>query len=115
MYTEGQIITKEEHVEFANWTNANGGKFYSEPNGDGVYTVRKVVVVEPTTEEKTQLRIEELKSLLISKDYWTSKRADGEYSEEEWAKKVAIRRAWRAEINELEKTLTKTKESAIVE
>ena len=44
MYTEGQIITKEEHVEFAIWTNANGGKFYSEPNGDGTYTVREVVL-----------------------------------------------------------------------
>ena len=54
MYTEGQIITKEEHVEFANWTNANGGKFYSEPNGDGTYTVREVVVVEPTIEEKNE-------------------------------------------------------------
>lgn len=54
MYTEGQIITKEEHVEFANWTNANGGKFYSEPNGDGTYTVREVVVVEPTIEEQNE-------------------------------------------------------------
>lgn len=54
MYIEGQVITKEEHVEFANWTNANGGKFYSEPNGDGTYTVREVVVVEPTTEEKNE-------------------------------------------------------------
>ena len=54
MYIEGQVITKEEHVEFANWTNANGGKFYSEPNGDGTYTVREVVVVEPTIEEKNE-------------------------------------------------------------
>lgn len=54
MYTDGQIITKEEHVEFANWTNANGGKFYSEPNGDGTYTVREVVVVEPTIEEQNE-------------------------------------------------------------
>lgn len=54
MYTDGQIITKEEHVEFANWANANGGKFYSEPNGDGTYTVREVVVVEPTIEEKNE-------------------------------------------------------------
>lgn len=54
MYTEGQIITKEEHVKFAIWANANGGKFYSEPNGDGTYTVREVVVVEPTIEEKNE-------------------------------------------------------------
>ena len=54
MYIEGQVITKEEHVEFANWTNANGGKFYSESNGDGTYTVREVVVVEPTIEEQNE-------------------------------------------------------------
>lgn len=54
MYTEGQIITKEEHIDFAIWTNANGGKFYTEPNGDGTYTVREVVVVEPTIEEQNE-------------------------------------------------------------
>ena len=54
MYTDGQIITKEEHIDFANWTNANGGKFYSEPNGDGTHTVREVVVVEPTIEEQNE-------------------------------------------------------------
>lgn len=47
-------------------------------------------------------RVAELKALLASKDYWTSKRADGEYTEEEWAEKVAQRKAWRDEINMLE-------------
>lgn len=61
-----------------------------------------VAIPEPTEYEKAQARIAELKDLLDSKDYWTSKRADGEYTEEEWAEKVAIRKAWRAEINELE-------------
>lgn len=70
---------------------------------------------QPTEYEIAQARIAELKALLDSKDYWTSKRADGEYSEEEWAEKVATRKAWRAEINELEKVLTKTEESAIIE
>lgn len=54
MYQDGQIITKAEHVAFANWNNANGGKFYSESNGDGTYTVREVVIVEPTIEEKNE-------------------------------------------------------------
>ena len=54
MYYDGQIITKEEHIDFAIWTNANGGKFYSEPNDDGTYTVREVVVVEPTIEEQNE-------------------------------------------------------------
>lgn len=106
MYVDGQIITKEEHIAFANWNNANGGKFYSESNGNGTYTVREVVIPEPTEYEKAQARIAELKQLLENADYWTSKRMDGEYTDEEWAEKVAIRKAWRAEINELEKVLT---------
>lgn len=69
---------------------------------------------EPTEHEKTQARIAELKALLSSKDYWTSKRADGEYTDEEWAEKVAIRKAWRTEINELEKFLTNSENFAIV-
>lgn len=57
---------------------------------------------EPTEYEKAQARIAELKQMLADADYWTSKRMDGEYTDEEWAEKVAIRKAWRAEINELE-------------
>jgi len=57
---------------------------------------------EPTEYEKAQERIAELKQMLADADYWTSKRMDGEYTDEEWAEKVAIRKAWRAEINELE-------------
>lgn len=49
-----------------------------------------------------QERIAELKQFLAEADYWTSKYCDGEYSEEEWAEKVAIRQAWREEIRELE-------------
>lgn len=101
MYTEGQVITKEEHIEFANWTNANGGKFYSEPNGDGTYTIREVVVVEPTEEEKTQARIAELKRLLADTDYAIIKIAEGSATQEEYADLIAQRKAWREEINQL--------------
>lgn len=102
MYTDGQIITKAEYTKCANWINANGNQFEILPNGDGTYTVKKIVVPEPTEYEKAQARIAELKQMLADADYWTSKHADGEYTEEEWAEKVAIRKAWRAEINELE-------------
>ena len=102
MYTNGQIITKAEHIAFANWANANGGKLRSESNGNGTYTIREIVIPEPTEYEKAQARITELKQMLADADYWTSKRMDGEYTDEEWAEKVAIRKAWRAEINELE-------------
>lgn len=50
-----------------------------------------------------QERISELHQLLEEADYWTSKYCDGEYTEEEWAEKVAIRKAWREELRELEK------------
>lgn len=52
MYKDGQIINKEEHIVFANWNNANGGKFRSEPLGDGTYKILEVVISEPTVEEK---------------------------------------------------------------
>ena len=108
MYTDGQIITKAEYKACANWINANGNKFDIVANGDGTYTVREIVIPEPTEEERTQARIAELKKLLADADYWTSKRVDGEYTEEEWAGKVAIRKAWREEINQLEATLNET-------
>lgn len=32
MYTAGQIIDKKEHIAFANWNNANGGKLRTHKN-----------------------------------------------------------------------------------
>ena len=54
MYTDGQIINKQEHIAFANWTNANGGKFRSEPLGNGTYKIVEVIVPQPTIEEKNE-------------------------------------------------------------
>ena len=48
-------------------------------------------------------RMAELHQLLAESDYWTSKYCDGEYTAEEWAEKVAQRKAWREELRELEK------------
>lgn len=115
MYRDGQIINKQEHIAFANWANANGNKFRSESLGDGTYKITEIVIPEPTEYEKAQVRIAELKQMLADADYWTSKHADGEYTDEEWAEKVAIRKIWRAEINELEKVLTNTEEYATME
>lgn len=69
---------------------------------------------EPTEQEKAQARIAELKQMLADADYWTSKHVDGEYTDEEWAERVAVRKVWRTEINELEKVLTNTEEYATV-
>lgn len=52
-------------------------------------------------QEKDQ-RIAGLKQLLVEADYWGQKYLDGEYTEEEWAEKVAQRKAWREEIRSLE-------------
>lgn len=101
MYYEGQIITKEEHIDFAIWTNSNGGKFYSEPNSDGTYTIHEIVITEPTEEEKAQARIAELKQLLADTDYAIIKIAEGSATQEEYADLIAQRKAWREEINQL--------------
>lgn len=55
-----------------------------------------------------QERIDELKSLLAGADYWGQKYIDGEYTAEEWEQKKAQRKAWRAEIRQLEAELEKT-------
>lgn len=102
MYYDGQIINRQEHIAFANWNNTNGNKFRSESLGNGTYKIVEVIIPEPTEYEKAQTRIAELKQMLADADYWTSKRVDDEYTDEEWAEKVAIRKAWRAEINKLE-------------
>lgn len=49
-----------------------------------------------------QERVAELKRLLADADYWGQKYLDGEYTAEEWAEKVAQRKAWREEIRRLE-------------
>lgn len=102
MYTDGQIITKAEHIEFANWNNANGGKFCSVSNGNGTYTIREIVIPEPTEYEKAQARIAELKQLLAGTDYVVLKIVEGVATKEDYASVLDIRQQWRAEINELE-------------
>ena len=84
MYTDGQIITKAEHIAFANWNNVNGGKFISEPAGDGTY---KIVAIpeppEPTPAEKNEAirqtraglyaqLIDPLHAQNNAKSYWAS-------------------------------------------
>ena len=54
MYKDGQIINKQEHIAFANWNNANGGKFRSESLGNGTYKIVEIIVPEPTIEEKNE-------------------------------------------------------------
>lgn len=60
-----------------------------------------------------QERIDELKSLLASADYWGQKYIDGEYTAEEWEEKKAQRMAWRAEIRQLEAEIEKNGKNSI--
>lgn len=73
-----------------------------EPGHDGSWYLKGYAPQKPEEVVK-QERIAELHQLLAEADYWTSKHADGEYTDEEWAEKVAIRKAWREELRELEK------------
>ena len=111
MYKDGQIITKSEHIEFANWNNANGNKFRSESLGDGTYKIVEIVIPEPTEYEKAQARIAELKQMLADSDWVVIKLAESDMPEEQeelrkqYVNVISERKAWRAEINELELTV----------
>ena len=64
MYNSGQIIDKSEHVSFANWNNANGGKLRSISLGDGTYRLEEIPA--PTTEELAQEKRAERDNLINS-------------------------------------------------
>ena len=102
MYQDGQIITKSEYKAFANWNNANGGKFNIEPLGNGTYKITEIVIPEPTEYEKAQERIAVLKAEIASVDYKQFKYLRGELTDEEWTEVKAYIQARTAEINELE-------------
>ena len=57
------------------------------------------------TENEIKLKIIVLKNRLARTDYKALKYAEGELSAEEYANTLAERRAWRAEINELQAEL----------
>ena len=66
MYTAGQIIDRKEHIAFANWNNANGGKLRSIPVGDGTYRLEEIPA--PTTDELAAQKRAERDSLLAQTD-----------------------------------------------
>lgn len=69
MYKNGQIITTDEYVDFVNWANANGGKFISEPVGDGTYKIVELPEPpeppEPTPAEQNAVIAETRKQLYL--------------------------------------------------
>lgn len=107
MYKDGQIITKAEYNKCANWINANGNQFEILSNGDSTYTVKEIVIPEPTEYEKAQARIAVLKAEIAAVDYKQFKYLRGELTAEEWEELKAYIRARTAEINELELVVDK--------
>ena len=57
---------------------------------------------EPTEYEKAQARISELKQMLADSDYVVIKIAEGVSTADDYSEILNSRKAWRAEINELE-------------
>lgn len=70
MYTAGQIIDKKEHIAFANWNNANGGKLRSVSLGDGTYRLEEIQA--PTTDELAQEKRAERNAILAATDKFVS-------------------------------------------
>ena len=72
-------------------------RIYSKRNYE---TIRRYIVVPE--EVRTSERVAELKRKLTETDYAIIKIAEGAATPEEYADVIALRQAWRAEINQLE-------------
>lgn len=66
MYKAGQIIDRKEHIAFANWNNANGGKLRSVSLGDGTYRLEEIPA--PTIDELSAQKRAERDALLAQTD-----------------------------------------------
>ena len=85
------------YSQAAEWCNANG--CHIEDKGDFYEVVENA---QPTAEQVKAARIAELKRNLANSDYAVIKIAEGEATSEQYAEVLANRKAWRAEINNLE-------------
>ncbi|MBR0535822.1 MAG: hypothetical protein IIX14_05530 [Clostridia bacterium] len=103
-YTIKEVNSKQENVEKEiEYVDEKGN--LSIKYEMVVETVRYFQIVEipqPTEEEFAQQKIADLKSKLASTDYVVIKIAEGEATAEEYSEILAQRKAWRAEINQLE-------------
>ena len=67
-------------------------------------------IPEKTEVEKKEERISELKGKLSASDYVVTKIAEGVASQDDYAEVLSDRKAWRAEINQLEAEIVALKE-----
>ena len=101
----GQIFEEEYPPAAATACNQNG--WFIDVIGERRYEIK--AVPGPTEEEIKQARIWELKTQLSNTDYVVIKIAESADAEEqaqlreEYAEVITNRKAWRAEINELER------------
>ena len=89
--------------------NRNGDilQYFLRENGIVIRDGDFSICLEYNDKQKMQYaRIAALKQQLSDTDYKALKYADGVLSEEEYAPIKAARQAWRAEINEIEKTFS---------
>ena len=98
MFKIGDKLTKENYTQGAIWCNNNNAMIQVI---DEEYVI--VEIPQPSEEELKQARINELKAKLQDTDYVVIKIAEGEATQEEYAEVLANRKAWRAEIKDLEK------------
>lgn len=100
----GQIFEGSYPPEAAYFCNANNA--FIDVIGERRYEIKEVP--GPTEEEIKQARIAELKGQLDSTDYVIIKIAEADTTEEQaqlrehYAEVITNRKAWRAEINELQ-------------
>lgn len=103
-YTIEEVEPKEEWQEKEVEVFDEEGKLEIKKEKELV-KVRYFQIVEipaPTEKELAHQRISELKSKLASTDYVVIKIAEGEATAEDYSEILAQRKAWRAEVNQLE-------------
>lgn len=102
MYSVGQIITKEQHIDFANWCAVNHPNIMTEPVGDGTYRIVEIPVLpepEPSRSQMHALRkqayTETTDKLMLEK---LRLQAIGQWTEEKETAYVAEMQVQSAEI-----------------
>ena len=116
----GDIFKYSDYMPYLKFAQTNGYQIidYGEEDGEKLFMVREMPIIKPTKEQIAQPRIRQLKKLLSDTDYVAIKIAEGSATAEEYSEVLAQRKAWRAEINQLENLAvepSKGSDNAVVE
>ena len=100
----GQMFNDMYPPEAADWCNTNGA-YIEELEQEGETRKFQIKEVpEPSDEEKAQMEYASLCSKLSATDYVVIKMAEGSATADEYAEQLANRKAWRARVQELERS-----------